>query len=147
MVKTVKHILDKKGHTVWTIAPNALVFDALKMMNKHKIGSLPVMRGEKMAGILTARDYARKVVRKGRAAKQTPVSAIMTRKVVHVSPDRTVSDCMDLMTEKRVRHLPVLAEKKLVGIVSIGDLAQASLEEKEFVIEQLSKYIWGLEGN
>lgn len=142
-MKTVKGILGEKGHDVWSVAPDATVFEAIKLMDKRRVGALVVLKGDKLVGIISERDYARKIILKGRLSKQTPVSKIMTRKVICVSPERTAQECMALMTEKRIRHLPVLDRKKLVGIISIGDVVRATIADKQFTIEQLEKYIHG----
>jgi CBS domain-containing protein len=119
------------------------MFQALKLMAKHGIGALVVMQGSKLAGVVSERDYARKVILKGKSSKTTPVRDIMTRDVVYVTPGQTVSDCMALMTVKHIRHLPVLDGKKLIGLISIGDVVRATISEKDFIIEQLTKYIHG----
>ena len=144
-MKTVKQMLEHKGHEVYSIAPDATVFEAIKQMNKHGIGALLVLKGQKLVGIITERDYARKVILKGKLSKKIPVSSIMTRKVLYVTPEHTVDECMALMTAKRIRHLPVLTAKKkeLTGLVSIGDVVSATIREKDFIIEQLGKYISG----
>jgi CBS domain-containing protein len=140
---TVKHLLDRKGHDVWFVRRNSTVFDALKLMDKHAVGALLVMDGKKVVGIISERDYARKVILVGKSSRQTPVSEIMTRDVVCVSSERTVAECMALMTDKHVRHLPVLNGNHVIGVVSIGDLVQATISEKDFIIGQLEKYING----
>ena len=146
-MKTVKQLLEHKGHTVHAIAPDATVFDAIKAMDKHRVGALVVLNGQKLVGIISERDYARKVILKGKSSKKIPVSSIMTKKVLYVSPEHGVDQCMALMTAKRIRHLPVLAgrKKELVGVVSIGDVVRASIREKDFIIEQLGKYISGVD--
>ena len=149
-MKTVRQLLEYKGHAVRLIAPDATVFEAVKAMDKYGVGALVVSKdGKKVAGIISERDYARKVILKGKSSKKIPVSSIMTKKVVYVTPERTADECMALMTARRIRHLPVLAGKKkeLAGIVSIGDLVRAEMKEKELLIEQLSKYISGTDGH
>ena len=140
-MKTVKEILQAKSHKLLSIAPEASVLDALKLMAEKEVGALVVLEGDKLAGIFSERDYARKVILHGKSSKDTPVSEIMTHKVVCVGPDQSVEDCMALMTDKHVRHLPVIADGKLVGVVSIGDIVKAVISEKQFMIEQLESYI------
>jgi CBS domain-containing protein len=146
-MKTVAHILKSKtDQTVYTIAPNARVFDALKLMAEKDIGALVVMDGEKIVGIITERDYARKVVLMARSSKETPVRDIMASAVMYVRPDQTSEECMVLMTENRLRHLPVMDGGKLIGLISIGDLVKDVISEQKFIIEQLEHYITGDRG-
>ncbi len=140
---TVAQVLQEKGHAAWSISPDATVYDALRLMADKDIGALLVLEESKLVGILSERDYARKVALKGRFSKDTLVREIMTEDVVYVSPERTIEECMALMTAKRVRHLPVLANDQLVGIISIGDAVKAIISEKEFLIHQLERYITG----
>jgi CBS domain-containing protein len=140
---TIKHLLAQKGRSLWTIGPDATVFEAVAKMAEKNIGSLPVMDGEKLIGIITERDYARNVILKGKTSPTTLVSDIMQRNVIHVRPEQSVELCMALMTEKRVRHLPVLEGTKLIGIVSIGDLLKFIISKKEFDIDQLEHYVQG----
>lgn len=140
---TVKHLLEEKGRTVWTIDPNATVLDAVAKMAEKDIGSLVVMDGEKVLGIITERHYSRNLVLKGKTSSTTLVKEIMDTDVVCVRQEQSVDLCMALMTEKRVRHLPVLDVTKVVGIVSIGDLLKFTIAKKEFVIDQLEHYIQG----
>ncbi len=140
-MKTIKQLLDAKGHDVCSVSPETSVFDALGVMADRGIGALMVCRDDRPVGIMSERDYARKVILAGRASKDTPVGDIMTTRVVCTNPQRTVEECMALMTDKRVRHLPVIDHKKLVGIVSIGDLVKAIIHEQQFIIEQLEHYI------
>jgi CBS domain-containing protein len=143
-MKTVREILGQKGNTVWRVTPETLVYDALRLMAEKEVGALLVQEeGGGLAGILSERDYARKVILKGRSSLKTPVREIMTHTVVCVRPEQSVDECMALMTTKRVRHLPVLVGREVVGIVSIGDLVKASLDEKDFLIQQLESYITG----
>ncbi len=143
-MKNVAHILrSKSDHTVHSIAPEASTFDAIKMMAERNIAALLVMEGETIVGIVTERDYARKVVLLGRSSKETPVRNIMSFPVVYVSPQQSNEECMALMTEKRLRHLPVLDDGKLIGIVSIGDLVKDIISEQNFFIERLQLYISG----
>ena len=141
---TVVHILRSKPEkTVYTIAPTATVFDAVKLMAEKSIGALLVMEGERVVGIITERDYARKIVLMARSSKETPVRDIMTSQVMYVRPDQTSQGCMALMTENRLRHLPVMDGNKLMGLVSIGDLVKDIISEQKFIIEQLEHYISG----
>jgi len=142
-VKIVKDILQAKGSVVWSVEPDASVFEALKLMAEKDVGGLLVMNGDHLAGIITERDYARKVIIEGRSSKETAVTDVMTKKVLCVTPERTVDECLALMTEKRLRHLPVLENKNVIGIVSIGDLVKAIIEEQQLLIEQLQQYITG----
>lgn len=143
-MNTAKRILaSKKDGTVYTIGPDATVYDAVKLMAEKGIGGLLVTEGERIAGIVTERDYARKIILMGRASKETRVREIMTAKVLYVRPDQTSEECMAIMTENRVRHLPVLDDGKLVGLLSIGDLVKDIISEQRFTIEQLEHYIRG----
>lgn len=140
---TVRQLVEQKGRHVWSIDPDATVFDAVKKMADKDVGSLLVMDGEKIRGIITERHYARNVVLKGKTSPETPVRDIMERNVIAARPDYTVERCMALMSDKRVRHLPVLDREKLVGIVSIGDLVKSIIGEQKFMIDQLEHYIHG----
>ncbi len=140
---TVRQLLREKGPAVWTVEPDASVFDALQLMADKNVGALPVMRDGQLVGIFSERDYARKVILHGHASRETPVRAIMTENVVTVTPDQDLSDCMRLMTDKRIRHLPVMEGGQQVGLLSIGDVMKAVLAEQEFLISQLSDYIGG----
>jgi CBS domain-containing protein len=142
-MKLIKHLLDKKGRQVVSIAPDASVFDAIKRMADREVGSLVVMSDDEMRGIVTERDYARKVILKGRASETTPVAEIMTAEVFTASGSDTVEACMEQMTEKRIRHLPVLEDQRVVGMISIGDLVQAIIADQQEEIEQLEHYISG----
>ena len=142
-MKTVKQILRDKGDKVLSIDPGATVFDALKLMAEKNVGALLVLEGGRVVGILSERDYARKVILHGKSSLNTPVRDIMTDRVMFIRPEQTVEECMALMTEKHIRHLPVLVENQLAGVVSIGDLVKASIDEKDFVIKQLENYITG----
>ena len=140
----VAHILKSKAdQTVYTIAPTASVFDAVKLMAEKNSGALVVMEGEKIVGIITERDYARKIVLMARSSKDTPVRDIMTSLVLYVRPGQTSEECMALMTENRLRHLLVLDTSKLIGVVSIGDLVKDVIADQQFTIEQLEHYIAG----
>lgn len=142
-MRQVRHLLEAKGNAVYTITPEAPVLDAIRLMAERSVGALPVMRGEALAGIVTERDYARKVILKGHSSRETPVSDIMTPVPASVSPGTTVDECMHLCTELRVRHLPVLDGTRLVGIVSIGDLVKAVIDDQANEIDQLQRYIAG----
>jgi len=142
-MKRVKDILDVKGRDIWSIAPDVSVYDAMKLMADKEIGSLMVMEGTKLVGIISERDYARKVILQGRSSRTTQVREIMTSRVVYAQPDQNIEECMALMTEKRVRHLPVIDEGQLVGVISIGDLVKSIISEQKFIIEQLERYIRG----
>ena len=143
-MKTAAQILKSKPEQiVHAIAPAASVFDAVKLMAEKNIGALLVMEGERILGIVTERDYARKIILMGRASKETPVTDIMTSEVMFVRPNHTSEECMALMTENRVRHLPVVDNGKLVGLISIGDLVKDIISEQRFIIEQLEHYIRG----
>jgi CBS domain-containing protein len=141
---TVKQLLKSKGSTeVWSVAPDTSVYDALKYMGDKNVGALPVVEGEKLVGVISERDYARKVILKGKSSLDTPVSEIMTPRVFFVNPNQKMIDCMELMTEKRVRHLPVVEDDRLVGIISIGDVLKEIISEQETYIKDLENYIDG----
>jgi len=142
-MKTVEQILDAKGSDVWSITPDASVLEAIKLMAEKEVGALLVMTGEKPVGIVSERDYARKVILKGRSSHETPIQDIMTTHVVCVSPDQSIEECMALMTEKRIRHLPVMDGERLRGMLSIGDLVKAVIAEQKLVIKELERYISG----
>ncbi len=140
---TVRHLLSRKPSTLFTVAEEDSVLQAIRSMAEHRIGALLVMRGEALAGIVSERDYARKVILLGRSSAETPVSRIMSSPVVTVSPDTSVQQCMTLVTEKRIRHLPVVEAGRVIGIISIGDLVKSLIEEQQRTIEQLESYIHG----
>jgi CBS domain-containing protein len=140
-MKKVKDILETKGRDVWFIEPTALVYDAMKLMADKGIGALLVMEGPRLVGIISERDYARKIILQGRSSRSTNVEEIMTSRVVYTEPDRNIEECMALMTEKRVRHLPVVEGGQVCGVISIGDLVKAIIAEQKFNIEQLERYI------
>lgn len=140
---TVRDILRAKGDQIWWISPDATVFSALELMAEKNVGALVVLDGETLAGIFSERDYARKVILKGKASKETAVREIMTSEVTTVRPGQSVDECMALMTDKRIRHLPVFEGEKLVGLISIGDVVKAVISEREFIIKQLENYITG----
>ena len=142
-MKTTSQLLSDKDSTIRSIAPDASVYDAIAMMAEHQIGALLVMDGEHLAGIVSERDYARKVILKGRSSAETTVRDIMTPDVVCAGPDYVVDQCMAIMTEKKIRHLPVKDGDKVIGVLSLGDLVKSVIEEQQFTIEQLSSYIHG----
>ena len=142
-MKTVAQLLRGKGHDVLSVAPETPVFDALQVMAEKNVGALLVLERRRLIGIFTERDYARKVILKGKSSKEIPVREIMSTHVLYVRPHQTIDDCMALMTDKRVRHLPVMDEDQLVGLISIGDVVKAIISEQEFIIEQLQNYIKG----
>lgn len=143
MATTVRDILKTKGSKVDHIGPDATVLDALRLMAELNIGALVVMDGERLAGIVSERDYARKIVLKGRTSLDTSVRDIMSSRVICARLDQTAEECLAIMTAKAIRHLPVLEHKKVVGVISIGDLVKAIIANQSFVIEQLASYIQG----
>jgi CBS domain-containing protein len=140
-MKTVTQLLQAKGREIHSIGPDARVFDALKLMAEKDVGALVVMEGGRLAGIISERDYARKVILLGKSSHDIAVRDIMTAKVITVSPRHTVEECMALMTEKRIRHLPVADGERLIGVLSIGDLVKETIAEQEQTIRQLESYI------
>lgn len=140
---TIQQVLDKKGHEVLSVRPDNAVFDAIKTMADKDVGSVVVIDDGKPVGIFTERHYARKVFLEGRASPTTRVGDVMETRVACAWPEQTVDECMAVMTEKRVRHLPVLRHKKLVGVISIGDLVKSKIADQEFAIEQLVDYVRG----
>ena len=140
-MKTIKQLLQGKSRALCTIGPDARVYDALKLMADKDIGALLVVENGKLAGILSERDYARKVILHGKSSHDIPVKEIMTERVICVHPNNTVEECMALMTDKRIRHLPVIENDKLIGVLSIGDLVKETISEQQFMIKQLESYI------
>ena len=140
-MKTVRDILKVKGSDVWCVEPDATVFAALQRMAEKEVGALVVMQSTQVVGLISERDYARKVILHGRASPTTLVKEIMTGQVVYTHLEQSIEECMALVTEKRIRHLPVMAEGKLVGIISIGDLVKSIIADQQFIIEQLVRYI------
>lgn len=140
---TVKQILEEKGHQVWTVSPESTVYEALKIMAEKEVGALIVLDKAQVVGVISERDYARKVVLKGKSSLETPVKEIMSTQVYFVNPEATAEECMALMTEKRIRHLPVIQEKKLVGVISIGDVVKSVITSQKITIEHLQNYIMG----
>ncbi|QLG89536.1 CBS domain-containing protein [Chitinibacter bivalviorum] len=142
-MKTAHHLLaDKADHRTISVSPNATVYQALQIMADHNIGAILVMDNDKLVGIFSERDYARKVVLMGKTSAGTPVSEIMTHKILCVSPQTSLDDCLGLMTEKRIRHLPVVEGNLVKGILSIGDLVREKIADQEFTIDQMSHYIY-----
>ena len=139
----VSSILHQKASALWSVAPQATVFDAIKLMAEKNIGALPVMSGGTLVGIFTERDYTRKIALHGKSSKDTQVWEIISKQVVTVAPDETVEECMRLMTENRIRHLPVVQNRELLGIISIGDLVNWIISAQNATIEQMEQYIAG----
>jgi len=142
-MKTVGELLDEKGRSVWSIGPDASVLDSIREMAEKGCGALAVMEGPHLVGIISERDYARKVILMGRQSKETPVRDIMTSKVVCCRPERSIEECMAVMSDKKIRHLPIHDGETVVGMVSLGDLVKAVIAEQKFVINQLESYIQG----
>jgi len=142
-MKTVQDLLDENNRELINIDPNKTVFEALTMLSKHDIGALVVMNGKILSGIFSERDYARKVILSGKSSKETFVKEIMTEKVKCISPQNNIEDCMKIMSESRFRHLPVLKEDKVLGIISIGDIVRETIIYQKFIINQLEQYISG----
>ncbi len=142
-MKSAWDLLRDKGNAVWSTTPDATVFSALEMMAEKNVGALMVMENGRLAGMFSERDYARKVILHNRHSRETRVSEIMNPDVVTVTPDHDLEACMEIITERRVRHLPVVEDGRVIGIVSIGDIVKGVIEHKEFVIQQLEKYIRG----
>ena len=140
-MKTVKQLLQGKSRGLCTVGPDARVFDALKLMAEKDIGALLVVENERLVGIISERDYARKVILQGKSSHDIPVREIMTERVICVQPGNTVEECMALMTDKRIRHLPVIENDQLIGVLSIGDLVKETISEQQFMIKQLESYI------
>ena len=140
-MKTLKQLLDSKGREVYTISPEASVLDALRLMAEKSVGALIVTEAGRIAGVISERDYARKVILHGKSSHELEVRDIMTSKVITVSPRQTVEECMALMTEKRIRHLPVTEGERLIGVLSIGDLVKEVIAEQQQTIQQLESYI------
>ncbi len=137
----VSQILKNKGNKIWSIAPHETAYKALQLMSEENLGCLLVINKKKVIGIFTERDYARKVILKGKSSKTTPVSELMTKEVLYVDPGTAVEDCMALMTEKCVRHLPVMEEKKLVGVITVGDVVKQLIVDQKFKIQELERYL------
>lgn len=142
-MNTVNQLLSTKGTEVWSIRPDETVYSAIHLMAEKKIGALLVMEADKLVGIISERDYARQVILKGRASDNTRVSEIMTTRVVYAPPQQTIEQCLSLMTEKRIRHLPIMENGSVIGVISMGDLVKAIIAEQKLTIEQLEQYIAG----
>jgi CBS domain-containing protein len=142
-VKNVRDILREKGTAVYSIAPDDTVYDALKLMAGKNVGALVVLDGDRLAGLISERDYARKIVLKDKLSRETKVKEIMTTDVLTVTPAMDLDECMELITDKRLRHLPVVENDRVLGIISIGDIVKGIIDHKESVIEQLESYIKG----
>ncbi len=143
-MKLVQQIINAKGHDVWSIHPDKSVFDAIQEMATKNVGALVVVEDDKLAGIISERDYARKVILEGKAPKQTAVRDIMVSKVICVGLDKTIDECVAIMTEKRIRHLPVMHEEKLTGMITLGDVVKSIIEDQQFEIDELSHYIYSV---
>ena len=143
---TINEILSNKGANVWSVSPDTTVFDAIQMMADKNVGALLVVQGDKLVGIISERDYTRKVILQGKSSKQTAVKEILSSHVVEVSPSHTVEECLRLMTDHRVRHLPVIENGKIIGVVSIGDLVNWIISAQSTTIHQLQTYIAGYPG-
>jgi CBS domain-containing protein len=139
----VNHLLARKGREVWSVDADQPVLEAIQIMADRRVGALPVTRGGELVGVVSERDYARKVILLGRSSAETPVWQIMSSPVVSVAPGDSVKHCMELMTERRIRHLPVVESGDMIGMISIGDLVRAVIEEQQETIEQLEKFISG----
>ena len=140
-MQTVRQLVNSKAHRLLSIQPDNTIYDALRKMSEHDVGALIVLQDKKLVGIFSERDYARKVILEGKTSKKTLVSEIMTKQVICVSPDRTADECMALMTEKRVRHLPVIENKLVVALISIGDVVREMISDQKQTIAQLEQYI------
>jgi len=140
---TIAQLLNAKGKQIWSVEPKATIFEALEIMSEKGIGALLVMEDGKLTGIFSERDYARKVILKGKSSKETPVGELMTKKVFYIDPQKTTNDCMAMMTAKRIRHVPVIEDNQVMGIVTIGDVVNQIISEQEVTINHLENYITG----
>ena len=140
---TIEQLLNTKGNQVWSVKPKATIFEALEIMSEKEIGALLVMEDGKLTGIFSERDYARKVILKGKSSKETPVGELMTKKVFYIDSQKTINDCMAMMTAKRIRHVPVIEDNQVMGIVTIGDVVNQIISEQEVTINHLENYITG----
>jgi len=140
---TIAQLLNTKGDQIWSVEPKATIFEALEIMSEKEIGALLVMEDGKLTGIFSERDYARKVILKGKSSKETPVGELMTKKVFYIDPQKNINDCMAMMTAKRIRHVPVIEDNQVVGIVTIGDVVNQIISEQEVTINHLENYITG----
>ena len=140
---TIAQLLNAKGNQIWSVEPKATIFEALEIMSEKEIGALLVMEDGKLTGIFSERDYARKVILKGKSSKETPVGELMTKKVFYIDSQKTINDCMAMMTAKRIRHVPVIEDNQVMGIVTIGDVVNQIISEQEVTINHLENYITG----
>ena len=140
---TIAQLLNAKGNQIWSVEPKATIFEALEIMSEKEIGALLVMEDGKLTGIFSERDYARKVILKGKSSKETLVGELMTKKVFYIDSQKTINDCMAMMTAKRIRHVPVIEDNQVVGIVTIGDVVNQIISEQEVTINHLENYITG----
>lgn len=140
-MRRVKEILAAKGDEIWSIAPDKSVYDAIHLLAEKEIGALLVMQGDDLLGVISERDYARQIILKGKSSRETKVADIMTAKVVTAEPNQEISECMALMNDRRIRHLPIIVDGGVVGVVSIGDLIRAIIAEQQSTIVDLEKYI------
>ena len=140
---TIAQLLNTKGNQIWSVEPKATIFEALEIMSEKEIGALLVMEDGKLTGIFSERDYARKVILKGKSSKETQVGELMTKKVFYMDPQKTINDCMAMMTAKRIRHVPVIEDNQVMGIVTIGDVVNQIISEQEVTINHLENYITG----
>ena len=140
---TIAQLLNAKGNQIWSVEPKATIFEALEIMSEKEIGALLVMEDGKLTGIFSERDYARKVILKGKSSKETLVEELMTKKVFYIDSQNTINDCMAMMTAKRIRHVPVIEDNQVVGIVTIGDVVNQIISEQEVTINHLENYITG----
>ena len=140
---TIAQLLNAKGNQIWSVEPKATIFEALEIMSEKEIGALLVMEDGKLTGIFSERDYARKVILKGKSSKETPVGELMTKKVFYIDSQKTTNDCMAMMTAKRIRHVPVIEDNQVMGIVTIGDVVNQIISEQEVTINHLENYITG----
>ncbi len=142
-MELIKNLLKVKRNDIWSIGPGASVYSAIKLMSDKEVGALMVMEGRKLVGVISERDYARKVILKDRSSMNTHVEEIMTTRVVYAHPEQSVDECMTLMSEKHIRHLPIMDGEKLLGVVSIGDLVKSIIAQQKLTIEQLEQYVSG----
>ena len=142
-MENIRELLAEKGHDVWSIGPDVTVFEAIELMSGKEIGALVVVDHDRLVGIMSERDYARKVILDGRSSKDTLVREIMTLRVIYAQPHQSIEDCMMIMSDNRIRHMPVLEDERLIGMISLKDLAQAIISEQRTMIEQLETYIIG----
>ena len=140
---TIAQLLNTKGDQIWSVEPKATIFEALEIMSEKEIGALLVMEDGKLTGIFSERDYARKVILKGKSSKETQVGELMTKKVFYIDSQKTINDCMAMMTAKRIRHIPVIDDNQVMGIVTIGDVVNQIISEQEVTINHLENYITG----